>query len=70
MKVISKKDWNYVIFEENNKKYISVVCGTSAIFEVKLELSEVEIGMLESNMSYFDELAEKVRSNPGEYRIE
>ena len=68
MKVITKKDWNYIIFEEEDKKYISVVCGVSAIFEIKIELSQDEISKLNGNMKYFDELAEKVRSNPDNYR--
>ena len=63
MKVILKKDWNYIIFEEGDKKYISVVCGMSAIFEVKIELSQNEINILNGDMNYFDELADKVRSN-------
>ena len=58
MNAITKKDWNYFIFEEKNKKYISVLCGMSAVFELSIEVSQDEISKLNANMKYFNELAE------------
>ncbi len=67
MKVLIKKNWNYTVYEEGENLYLEVVCGTSALFEVKIVLSDLEKAEFRKNPIFIEELSQKIRSNPSRY---
>jgi len=67
MKVLIKKDWEYTVYEEDGKVYLEVLCGSSALFEVKIMLSEEEKEKIATEPLFINELSKKVRNNPDNY---
>ena len=65
---ILDKPWNYTLISESNKYFLSVLCGTVGMFEVKIELTEEEEkSYVKKGAEYIDKLADQIRNNPGEY---
>jgi hypothetical protein len=53
---------------ESGKLYMSVLCGTSAVFSVGFYLNQQEIAQWKSEgESYFQHLSYQVRDNPDYY---
>ncbi|TAG92671.1 MAG: hypothetical protein EAZ20_02350 [Bacteroidetes bacterium] len=68
MKEILKKDWEYVLYQNEESYFISVVCGTTAIYDVFFELSAQETKLfLEKGEDYIKTLANQVCGNSEEY---
>lgn len=68
MQTLIKKDWEYVLYKDEQKYLLEVVCGTSAMFEVTIALNREEIeGYLSDGESYISQLAEKIRNSPNEF---
>lgn len=65
MKILSKKEWNYILYEKNGQYIFSVICGTVAQFEVEIKFNVEEIDRYNSEGEYFLDLyAENLRNNP------
>jgi len=65
---IKYKPWEYKFFENNKKLYLSVVCGSVALFEINIELNEDEVLMYgEKGIDYIDELAKRIQISPSDY---
>ncbi|WP_131725569.1 MULTISPECIES: hypothetical protein [unclassified Chryseobacterium] len=63
-----KKNWEYILYKENQKYLLEVVCGGAAMFELKIELNIEEVnGYLSHGESYIDQLAEMIRNSPSQY---
>ena len=67
MKVLLKKDWEYNVYEEDGKTYLEVICGSSALFEVKIILSDEEKERMLTEPLFIDEFSKKIRNNPNNY---
>jgi hypothetical protein len=68
MKEIIKKPWDYVFSETNGKYYITVTCGTTAVFDLTMELNAGELsGYEKSGEKFLDELSGQVRYSPDDY---
>lgn len=65
MQVILESNWSWMLFEEESDFYLSVVCGSSAIFTRELRLSEEEVLAFRNNgESALDDIASAVRYRP------
>ena len=68
MRVIFKKPWDYTFSEEEGKYYLSVSCGTVAVFDVNIQLNSEEVSSYEKKGEEFiDQLAGDIRFAPKEY---
>jgi hypothetical protein len=64
MKILEKKDWDYILYEEENDIYIEVLCGTVGVFEVKVKLSENDKNTMKKDPDFINKLAEEIRLDP------
>ncbi|MPS74729.1 MAG: hypothetical protein E2590_16470 [Chryseobacterium sp.] len=68
MKTLIKKNWEYVLYKEEQKYLLEVVCGTSAIFEITIALNKEEVeGYLSDGEDYISQLAERIRNSPNQF---
>lgn len=68
MKTLLKKDWNYTLIEKDETLYLNVLCGSSAMFELKIQLNENELkAFLEKGEVYINSLVKKIQNSPSEY---
>ncbi len=68
MKEILKEDWKYILYENEGGYFMTVVCGTIAVFDISFQLSEEETKLfLENGKSYIENLASTVSYYPNEY---
>ncbi|WP_294276608.1 hypothetical protein [uncultured Chryseobacterium sp.] len=68
MQILIKKAWEYILYKDNQKYLLEVVCGGAAIFELKIILDHNEIeSYLSDGQNYIDQLAEKIRKAPDQY---
>ncbi|MDX2306516.1 MAG: hypothetical protein NW226_27145 [Microscillaceae bacterium] len=68
MKELIRKDWEYILFEENQTFTLSVLVGTVALYHVDIILNEKELKKYqEEGQNYLDLLAEEVRNQPEKY---
>ncbi|WP_294302615.1 hypothetical protein [uncultured Chryseobacterium sp.] len=68
MQVLIKRNWQYILYKENQKYFLEVICGGAAMFELKISLNSEEIDdYLSHGEIFIDKLAEKIRNSPGEY---
>lgn len=68
MKKILEKPWTYILYLDNDKYILSVVCGSVAMFEINLVLDDVEnAGYREQGEVYISQLAAAVRDAPKAY---
>lgn len=64
MEILKREIGSYLIASDGKNHVISIVCGTSALFEVVLQLSEQQKNEIISNDARLQEVLNKVRSNP------
>ncbi|CAM6815502.1 MULTISPECIES: hypothetical protein [Enterobacter] len=67
MPIIISEPYNYEIIEDNVGRHINVMCGSSALFEVKIPLSlskSMELIQDKNKLNYF---LKQVRDNPQKY---
>jgi hypothetical protein len=38
MQVLVKKNWEYILYKENQRYFLEVVCGGAAMFELKISI--------------------------------
>lgn len=68
MQILIKKNWEYILYKDDQKYLLEVVCGGAAIFELKITLNSKEIDdYLSHGQIYIDQLAEKIRNSPSQY---
>ncbi|WP_294304370.1 hypothetical protein [uncultured Chryseobacterium sp.] len=64
MQVLIKKEWQYILYKEDQKYLLEVVCGSLGIFELKIVLNSEEINdYLSYGEIYIAELAEKIKNS-------
>ncbi len=68
MKVLLKKDWCYTLHSNNEEYLLEVICGTVALYEIKISLNREEIEkFLSHGEPYIIELAEDISKKPTVY---
>ncbi|MCX2803411.1 hypothetical protein OQJ68_16670 [Microbulbifer thermotolerans] len=65
LKKISEEPWSYTLYQDGEKFIISVLCGTSAMYETTIELTKEEIEALKENGAAA--IAAKVREQKSKY---
>lgn len=68
MREIINKNWDYHFYEKNNLFFLSVSCGSVAIFEIIIELNEDEINHYNLfGLDYIDNLAKLIQYSPSTF---
>ena len=65
LKKIKEEAWSFTLYEDGNQKFLSVLCGTSAMYETVIELNKEEI--VEISMGNIKELSANIRENKSLY---
>lgn len=59
------KPWGYTLVGQNEDLFLSVLCGSVALFELKVKLDGNECLLYkESGAYYIDLLAKRIQNNP------
>jgi hypothetical protein len=65
---IIKKDWDYNFYKDEDKYILSVVCGSVALFEIKIQLNSEELKAFdEGGDGYIDKLAKEIQYSPSSF---
>ncbi|VYU71843.1 hypothetical protein [Metakosakonia massiliensis] len=67
MKVIMSEAYSYELVEDGGKLYINVMCGGSALFEVRIPLSKNKGMELVNDKTKLNDFLTMVRNNPKDY---
>ncbi len=69
MKVVEEARWSWMLLAEGAEMFLSVVCGTVAVYEIEFALAPEEIeGYAREGKAFLDRLAERVIGMPGTFR--
>lgn len=69
MKVVEEAPWSWMLLAEGAELFLSVVCGTVAVYEIEFALAPEEIeGYAREGKAYLDRLAGRVVGMPGAFR--
>ena len=64
MEILKRENGSYIIASDGKNHVISIVCGTSALFEVVIQLSEQQKNDILGSDKKLQEILDKVRLNP------
>ena len=65
MVVLDEEHMSWLLFQNTNDMYLSVVCGTVGMFTVEIQLTNLEASSYKSTgKSYIDQLASSIRAKP------
>ncbi len=68
MKVIEEAPWSWMLLAEGAEMFLSVVCGSAALYEIEFALSPEEIeGYAREGKVYLERLADRVMATPGTF---
>jgi hypothetical protein len=67
MKVIAQRNWDYTAYDKNGKIYLEVLCGTSAMFNVTIELTNEQVEEMKKDTTSLEKISQKVRDDPDKY---
>lgn len=68
MKVVEEAPWSWMLLAEGDEMFLSVVCGTVAIYEIEFALTPEEIeGYAREGRAFLERLAGRVIGVPGEF---
>jgi hypothetical protein len=68
MQELIRKDYDYILYQEEEKLLLSVVCGTVAVFELTILLTKKEVLQYQQQGEAFtDSLASKIQYNPDDF---
>ena len=65
MEILKRENGSYLIASDGKNHVIAIVCGTSALFEVVIQLSDEQKSEFINDKSRLQDLLDKVRLNPG-----
>ncbi|RYY76206.1 MAG: hypothetical protein EOO52_01415 [Gammaproteobacteria bacterium] len=64
MEILKRENGNYLIASDGTHHVIAIVCGTSALFEVVVQLSEQQKNSILDNKTKLQDILDKIRLNP------
>ncbi len=68
MKKIFEKPWSYSLYEEGEELYLSVLCGSVGLYEIKIKLNKGEKEEYYKNGEEFiKNLSSEIRKNPNSF---
>lgn len=69
MRVVAEETWSWMLLAEDEHLFLSVLCGTSAIYAIDIELSEAEraVYAAEGNVG-IARIAKSVSGAPSTFR--
>jgi hypothetical protein len=69
MKILLNKDWDYTLYQTDDKLIISIVCGGAGVFETNIKLNEDEKLLYKlKGEDYIEELAGDIQYSPAKYK--
>jgi hypothetical protein len=69
MKVVEEAPWSWMLLAEESERFLSVVVGAAAPYEVEFALEPEEIAAYErEGTAYLEKLAERVLVSPGAFQ--
>jgi hypothetical protein len=66
MKLISQESWSYSFYQDDERYFLSVLCGSVAMYGIAIELTEDEI--VRVNEGGLSGLVGAVRMSPNSYK--
>lgn len=67
MQLIDQRDWAWTLYADGERRYLSVLCGTIAMYELALELDAGERARI-GELGFLDALAREVAYRPDSYK--
>jgi hypothetical protein len=68
MKELLQDHYNYTLYEKEGKLLLSVVCGTVAVFDLTIELTQTEAQKFEQEgQAFIASFADTIRYAPDDY---
>ena len=68
MQILLEDHYFYTLYQDTNRLLLSVVCGTVAVFDVTIQLTEAETkDFYEKGQSFIVSLAYQVLDNPDSF---
>lgn len=69
MEILRDENYFYTLYrdEKTDEHFLEVVCGTVAIFEIKIKLNEKELAEYRANPEDIRILAYKIMDSPSSY---
>lgn len=68
MVVLDEEHMSWLLFQDTNGMYLSVVCGTVGVFTVEIQLTNSEVsGYKSAGKLYIEQLASSIRSKPDHF---
>jgi hypothetical protein len=68
VKVVEEAQWSWMLLAEGAEMYLSVVCGTAAVYEIEFALNQDEIeGYAREGKAFLERLAGRVVGMPGTF---
>ena len=68
MKELLKSQWTYILYDDNGKLLLSVVCGKVGLFDRNIYLNPEELsGYHSQGEEYIKDLAEVIRNKPSDF---
>jgi len=68
MKELLKSQWTYILYDDNGKLLLSVVCGKVGLFDRNIYLNPGELSSYHSQgEEYIKDLAEIIRNKPSDF---
>lgn len=68
MKVVEEAPWSWILLAEGGEYFLSVVCGTAALYDMEFALDAEEIaGYRREGKAFLERLAEHVIGSPGAF---
>lgn len=66
MEKIKEEPWSYTLYQDGDSLVLSVLCGTSAMYETVIRLDAEEMKMVDSGL--LSDLVSKIRNSPKSYQ--
>lgn len=69
MKVIDQRAWSWILYQQDDDYFLSVICGSSAMYSRDFILNIDETKQyLQDGAGYIIQLAKHVTSDPSQYK--
>jgi len=64
-----KKTWNYILYQQNNDYFLSVTCGSVALYDVVIrQTNDEKNNYIIKGVDFIDTLAKTISSSPNYFK--
>jgi len=67
LKQIAEKKWVYTLYQSDDGYILSVLCGSSAMYQLNIPLSKNESDKAIGDADYLNELVKDIQQHPKKY---